>query len=312
MIIDAHTHAYRKTDRALVQDRSEGLDAGLPDSHPAKWILHHEASVEALLRAEQEAGIDRFVLLPVTGRPDRVAELNQWVADQARRHRQIIPFGSLIARSDALEADLALLMDLGLQGVKIHPLLQRLDILSPEAHRMWRLLEEAGLPVVLDSMSVEGMVRYKPHLHAFAGAAQGYETGPDRIAAVAREHPRLPVIAAHMGSLFGWARLEPLLECPNVYFDLSFVSGILPDEAVTRAIRRKGPDRILFGTDAPWRTPAEELRWFEQLPLDGAERADISSRNLEALLSPVPIAQAGRERSRQRLLSSSPKASSSS
>ncbi len=311
MIVDAHTHAYRKNDRALAQDRSEGLDACLPDSHPSKWILHHEASVEALLRTEQEAGIDRFVLLPVTGRPDRVAELNRWVADQARRHRQIIPFGSLIARSDSLEADLTLLMDLGLQGVKIHPLLQRLDILSPVAHRMWRLLEEAGLPVVLDSMSLKGMVRYKPHLLAFAKDARDYETGPERIAAVAAAHPRLALIAAHLGSLFGWACLEPLLDCRNVYFDLSFVSGILPDEAVTRTIRRKGTDRILFGTDAPWRTPAEELRWFEQLPLDGAERTDISCRNLEALLSSVP-AVSSRGRSSQRLRSSSPNASSSS
>jgi hypothetical protein len=289
MIIDAHTHAYRKNDRALVQDRAEGLDADLPDTHPSKWVLHHEASVEALLRAEKEAGIDRFVLLPVTGRPDRVAELNHWVADQARRHREVIPFGSLIARSESLESDLGVLLELGLRGVKVHPFLQRLDILAKEAHRMWGLLEEAGLPVVLDSMSVEGMVRYKPHLRPFAESAEGFETGPERIAAVAREHPRLALIAAHLGSLFGWAHLEPLLACPNVYFDLSFVSGILPDEAVVRAIRQRGTERILFGTDAPWRTPALERRWFEQLPLDEAERADISSRNLEALLSSVPL-----------------------
>lgn len=290
MVIDAHAHAYRKADRALVQDRSAGLDACLPDEHPSKWILHHEASVETLLRVEREAGIDRFVLLPVTGRSDRVAELNRWVADQAQRHTEVIPFGSLIAGSDSLQADLDLLLDLGLQGVKIHPLLQRLDILSAEAHRMWRLLEEAGLPVVLDSMSVEGLLHYKPHLHAFAWRAQGFETGPERIAAVAREHPRLVLIAAHMGSLFGWEHLEPLLECANVRFDLSFVSGILPDEAVMRVIRRKGPDRILFGTDAPWRTPAEERRWFEGLPLDEAERADISGRNLEALLESTATA----------------------
>jgi hypothetical protein len=285
MIIDAHTHAYRKRDRTLAQDRGEALDADLPDAHPAKWILRQGASVEALLRSEQEAGIDRFVLLPVTGRPDRVAELNRWAADQARRHPQVIPFGSLIGRSDTLEADLGQLVALGLRGVKVHPLLQRLDILSPRAHRLWHLLEEAGLPVVLDSMSLEGMVRYKPHLTRFAEAGREFETGPERIAAVAAEHPRLTLIAAHLGSLFGWAHLEPLLERPNVFFDLSFVSGILPDEEVVRAIRRKGADRVLFGTDAPWRTPAAERRWFERLPLDEAEREGIASRNLEALLA---------------------------
>lgn len=288
MLIDSHTHAYRKTDRTLVQDRVADLDACLPDDDPAKWILHHEASVEALLQVEQEAGVDRFVLLPVTGRADRVAELNRWVAEQGRRCSAVIPFGSLIAHAATLEDDLALLLDLGLRGVKIHPLLQRLDILSPEAHRLWSLLEEAGLPVVLDSMSVEGLIQYKPHLQEFTAAAKAFETGPERIASVARQHNRLALISAHLGSLFGWERLDPLLECPNVYFDLSFVSGIIPDEAVAAVIHRKGPERILFGTDAPWRTPIEERRWFEGLPLSGDEHELIGWKNLESLLKPAP------------------------
>lgn len=286
MLIDAHAHAYRKGDRTLVQDRAADLDACLPDRHPAKWVLRHEASVETLLRAEQEAGVDRVVLLPVTGRADRVSELNRWAAEQARRHAPVvIPFGNLIPRAPSLEADLARLLDLGLRGVKVHPVLQRLDILSPEAHRLWSLLEEAGLPVVLDSMSVEGLGRYKPHLQAFTAAARAFETGPERIARVAREHPRLPLISAHLGSLFGWDGLEPLLERSNVYFDLSFVSGILPDEAVVSAVRRKGAERVLFGTDAPWRSPAAERRWFEGLPLNEDERERIAWKNLEDLLS---------------------------
>ncbi len=287
MIHDAHTHAYRENDRTLLQDRSRDLDACLADDDPAKWILHHEASVDALARAEREAGIDRFVLLPVTGRSDRVPELNRWAAEQARRHPAIIPFGSLIARSPALEADLAQVLDLGLRGVKIHPFLQRLDVLSPEAHRMWSLLEEAGLPVVLDSMSLQGLSRYKPHLEALAGAARDFETGPERIAAVARTHDRLILVAAHLGSLFGWDWLEPLLTCPNVFFDLSFVSGILPEEVVVRVIGKKGAERILFGTDAPWRTPAAERIWFERLPLSEGAREQIAWKNLEALLDPA-------------------------
>ncbi len=285
MLIDAHAHAYRKGDRALVQNRAAELDACLPDRDPSKWILHHEASVEALLRAEREAGVDRVVLLPVTGRADRVAELNRWAADQARRHAAVIPFGNLISRAPSLETDLARLLDLGLRGVKVHPVLQRLDILSPEAHRLWSLLEEAGLPVVLDSMSVKGLGQYKPHLQAFTAAARAFETGPERIARVAREHPRLILISAHLGSLFGWDGMEPLLERPNVYFDLSFVSGILPDETVVSAVRRKGAERVLFGTDAPWRSPAAERRWFEGLPLNEGERERIAWKNMEAVLS---------------------------
>jgi len=284
MLIDAHTHAYNETDRALIQDRSVELDECLPDDDPTKWIPHQDGSMDALLREEERAGIDRFVLLPVSGRPDRVPGLNRWVAGLARRHPALIPFASLIAASPTLEEDLAQVLALGMKGVKIHPFLQRLDILAPEAHRLWSLLEEARLPVVMDSMCVEGLSRYKPHLVDFIEAGRPFETGPERIAAVAEAHPRLCLIAAHLGSLFGWDRLEPLYGPRNVYFDLSFVSGILPDEAVVEAVRRKGADRILFGSDAPWRTPAVERRWFESLPLGEEESEAVAWKNLTALL----------------------------
>jgi predicted TIM-barrel fold metal-dependent hydrolase len=284
MFIDAHTHAYNENDRALIHDRTVHLDECLPDEHPNKWILRHEGSVDALLREEERAGVDRFVLLPVSGRSDRVPELNQWVADQAKRHPAIIPFASLIAGSPTLEEDLGRALALGMKGVKIHPFLQRLDILSPEAHRMWSMLEEARLPVVMDSMCMEGLATYKPHLKDFIEMGRPFETGPERIAAVAEAHSGLRIISAHLGSLFGWDRLEPLYGLRNVYFDLSFLSGILPDETVMETIRRKGTDRILFGSDAPWRIPAVERRWFERLPLGERDREAISGENVLALL----------------------------
>ncbi len=288
MFIDAHTHAYEGKDRAVVYDRAEFLDASIPDEEPSKWLLRLDPSVEALLQAEQDAGIDRFVLLPVSGRAEHASELNRRVAELAEIHPAVIPFGSLVAHSPTLEDDLTQALALGVRGFKIHPLLQRLDILSPKAHRLWSLLEEAGLPVVLDSMSIKGMLRYKPHLGDFAEVFRAFETGPERIAAVAKEHGRLILIAAHLGSLYGWDRLEPLFEQPNIYFDLSFVSGIVPDAQVVKVIHRRGPERILFGTDAPWRRPVDERCWFERLPLDDSDREAIAWKNFKALLKQRP------------------------
>lgn len=283
MLFDAHAHAYNAKDRTLILDRSSGLDCCLPDGDPKKWELKLDGSVDSLLQEEQKAGIERCVVLPVTGRADRVHALNRWIAGQASQHPCIVPFGSLIV-SSTLEQDLQEALDLGLYGIKIHPILQHLDILSPEAHVLWNLLEEAGLPVVLDSMYVQGLARYKPHLQGFVEAARAFETGPKRIAEMAKAHPGLSIVAAHTGSLFGWEALDPLYPLSNVYFDLSFTSGILPDEDVVHAIRKKGPERVLFGTDAPWRSPNCERRWFERLPLDDASRQAIGWRNLDRLL----------------------------
>ncbi|MFP4037778.1 MAG: amidohydrolase family protein [Desulfobacteraceae bacterium] len=284
MLIDAHSHAYRTDDRPLIKTRSEDLDRCVPASDPGKWVLHHEGSAHSLVREEQRAGIDRCVLLPVSGRAERVSELNRWSAEKAEEDPMIIPFATLMAASAGLEEDLEEILDLGLQGVKIHPVLQHLDILSDEAHAMWSLLEEAGLPVVLDTMSIQDLPRFKPHLRGFSAFAGSWEAGPSRVGEMAEAHPGLTVIAAHLGSLFGWDHLEPLYDLDNVYFDLSFVSGIIPDEAVMEIIGRKGSDRVFFGTDTPWRDPLQERRWFESLPLGAEEREAVSWKNLAGLL----------------------------
>ncbi|MGM0664788.1 MAG: hypothetical protein ACQET7_11470 [Thermodesulfobacteriota bacterium] len=53
-------------------------------------------------------------------------------------------------------------------------------------------------------------------------------------------------------------------------------------------IHRRGPERILFGTDAPWRRPVNERRWFESLPMDDEAREAIAWKNLETLLNQAP------------------------
>lgn len=285
MIVDAHTHAYPEEDLTVVKERTALLDQSLPDTDPNKWMLHHDGSLDALLKEERKADIDRFVLLPVSSRAERVGILNRWAADAATTHPEIIPFGTLVADSSSLAGELDEVLDLGLQGIKVHPFLQRLDILSPEARAFWALLEDSGLPVMLDSMYLKGLETYKPHLKDLARIAGPYETGPDRIATLARDYPRLTIIAPHLGSLYAWGKLEPLYPLENVFFDLSFVSYIVPPKQAVDIIRRKGSDHVLFGTDAPWRRPLDAKRWFDELPLRSREFELISHRNLEAILS---------------------------
>jgi uncharacterized protein len=284
VIIDAHTHAYREEDLAMVKERTALLDESLPDTDPNKWMLHHEGSLATLLGEERIAGVDRFVLLPVSSRPERSRSLNRWVADMARAHPEIIPFGTLVANSPSLANELEEVLDLGLQGVKVHPFLQRVDILAPAVRGFWSLLEESGLPVVLDSMYLKGLVKYKPHLKELARTAGAFETGPARIAMLAQKYPDLTLIAPHLGSLYAWDKLEPLYPLENVFFDLSFVSSIISPRKAVAIIRRKGSDHVLFGTDAPWRRPRDAKKWFDGLSLNTREFELISHKNLEAIL----------------------------
>lgn len=284
MIIDVHAHAYMENDLDGINRRAELLDGSLSEDDPNKWSIKHDPTIEGLLKAEKEAGVDRFVLLPITGVIEKVDFLNNWVYELSLSHREIIPFATLLPSGSKKDLRHHGILDRKIKGVKIHPFLQRIDILSKEAMALFEELEAMGLIVVLDTMDLEGLLRYKPHLRHLIEPFQNFSVDPTKIAHIAKRFEKLTIIAAHMGCLYGWDKIGPLLELPNVYFDTSFVSGILEPERAVYIMEKKGYDHILFGTDAPWRTPAEVLRWLESLNLPQKALDLIKGENLKRLI----------------------------
>ncbi|CAO0820597.1 hypothetical protein DFAR_1730004 [Desulfarculales bacterium] len=74
-------------------------------------------------------------------------------------------------------------------------------------------------------------------------------------------------IAAHNGSLYGWETLESLMGLDNVYFDISYLIGLWAPETLAGIIRQKGPERVIYGSDALGRDATAFRQWFEDLPL---------------------------------------------
>ena len=284
MLIDAHTHAFLPEDLNLLGERLSLLDSELDPGDPNKWQVFLPGDVDSLLAAEKACGVERMVLLPVSGRPERCRELNRWAAAAAQKHPEVIPFG-MLHPGGPLEKDLASLLDLGLKGVKLHPMIQRFSLADRASFLMLGLIAEAGLPVLLDTMYLPGMYRAKPHVRPIFQTL-GYDScTPEQVARAARAHPGLKIIAAHAGALYGWDLIEPLYGLGNVYLDISCVNGLLPERGLLEIIRKKGAERVLYGSDAPWRRPAEFKLWYEALELTPEERRLISSENLLELLA---------------------------
>lgn len=282
-IIDAHTHAFLAEDLQVLEERLTLLDDHLPDESPHKWQIIGGGTLEALAAAMSAAGVDQYVLLPVSGKKDRVADLNRWAAGAAQADPRLIPFG-LLHPQGQVEADLLLLRELGLKGVKLHPFIQRFSLDDPASQAMLSLLEGTGLPVLLDTLFIEGLIKAKPYLDWVVKMFNFGGCEPPQIARAALAHPGVNFIAAHGGSLYGWEALDQLLELPNVYFDISYLMGLLEPAQVVEIIRRKGPEHVIYGSDAPWR-PARACReWFEDLPLSPGERQQVASATLLALL----------------------------
>lgn len=283
MLIDNHTHAFLPDDLMVLKERLTMLDSWLDDDSPHKWQFFGNGQVDGLLKLQDEAGVERMVLLPVTGRRDRCAELNRWAADQAAAQPRLIPFGVLHPLGP-VEEDLGLLLDLGLKGVKLHPFIQRFSLDDEAVDGFCGLLERAGLPMLIDTINMTGLIKAKPHLDGLLQLLGFVGVEPEQIARLAAAHPGLAIIAAHGGSLYGWDRLGPLMELPNVYFDISYLNGLLEPARVVEIVRAKGPERVLYGTDAPWRHPASFRAWFEDLPLTEDERQQVGAGTISALL----------------------------
>jgi predicted TIM-barrel fold metal-dependent hydrolase len=155
----------------------------------------------------------------------------------------------------------------GMIGLKLHPHWHdyRTDLLDP----LLRRAEELGLPVLI-------------HL--------GFGRRGD-FRAICERYPRLVLISAHAGFPFYkdlWAYRGAY---PNLHVDLS--SPYIDERLARAAVSAMGPERCLYGTDAPYGFHEDDgsydygeiRRWVERMPLSGADTEKIFSGNFQAILS---------------------------
>ena len=76
------------------------------------------------------------------------------------------------------------------------------------------------------------------------------ESTPFDVADLARRHPRARIIMAHLNGV-GYRGSEAVVDLPNVVVDTS--GGDPESGMVEAAVRRLGPHRVVYGTDAPIR-----------------------------------------------------------
>jgi predicted TIM-barrel fold metal-dependent hydrolase len=121
---------------------------------------------------------------------------------------------------------------LGLRGIKIHPLIEHCE--ADDRALVYPLMEQAE----------------HHRLTVIFHCGMGDAASPDRIANVARDFPRINVIAGHSGLIEGIRRVvEHAKELPNLHMDSSGV-GWIP--YFCESIVWAGPDRVLYGTDTPF------------------------------------------------------------
>lgn len=256
MIIDFHTHIY--PDKIALKGVAYvgdfygfQLDALGTDQH--------------LSACCHQAGVDKRVLLAVSVRPDQVDSINSWLSGLLDDNT--FGFGALHPFMEDPLSRLEKYGELGFSGVKYHPDMQRFDIDDPHMFPVYAWLEGHGMPV---------------YFHM--GDARYDYSRPIRLARVLDRYPGLTVVAAHLGGYQRWEEAEACLKGSGVYYDTSSAIAFMSAERAVEIILGHGADRVLFGTDYPVATQAEELARFNRLSLSPSDREAILSGNACRLL----------------------------
>jgi uncharacterized protein len=237
--------------------------AGLGDGLTGPWDTR--APLGDYLRRADGAGISRTILLPVFHSNYQVANQSLARIVHAGAGRFI---GFAMIHPDRDAGRVAQLIDTavnayGFQGIKVHQHDARISreiCESAQAH---------GLPILYDVMGDTAQIEL-----------------------LAAEYPDVRFIIPHLGSFADdWRAhiclIDQLVRYPNVYAD---TSGVRRFDYLVQAVRRAGPEKLIYGSDGPFLHPGLELAKVRALGLTPAAERMVTGGTITRILS-----QSGRQ-----------------
>jgi predicted TIM-barrel fold metal-dependent hydrolase len=258
MIIDFHNHVWPDD----IAPRA--LGGNIPGME-----LFGDGTAAGLSAVQDEAGIDRSVCLAVANTPAQLTSANRFAGSLDRS--RFIPFGTIHPLATP-EENVRHLRENKLPGVKLHAVFQGYRLDDPALYETLAALE--GEFCVITHVG-DG------------GGGDGSTCTPQMVAAIARNFPRLDLVACHFG---GYHHLEDAKEAlaeVSIMIDTSWPPSvaILDAKTVRETIRRHGVEHVLFASDWPTASPKAEIAAIRSLGLDDDETALILGGNAQALLA---------------------------
>lgn len=258
-IIDSHSHIFPApiAEKATV---NIGRFYDIP--------MNSCGSSEKLVQSGSKIGTSLYLVCSVATTPHQVSSINEFIAQECEKYDCFYGFGAAHPLSEDIESDIAQVHSLGLHGIKLHPDFQTFDADSPEAFKIYDMMGDS-LPLLIHC----GDNRYD-------------YSSPDKIANIAKNFPKLRLIASHLGGYQRWDDAQHCLRgFENVRFDVcSSLAFMTPEEALRR-IRTFGAENCFFATDFPMWTHEDELERFMAIDLTDSERRGIFAENFKAFMN---------------------------
>lgn len=219
---------------------------------------------EKLIEGGNVIGVDEYLVCSTATVPHQIRAINSFIAEECGKYSQFYGFGTTHPMSEDIEGDIAQIKELGLHGVKLHPDFQDFNADSPEAFRIYEIIE-GELPLLIHC----GDPRYD-------------RSAPARIRRICENFPKLKLQAAHMGGYGCWEEAEDILPgIENLRIDICSSFAFMSPEKAGEIIRKFGVENSFFASDFPMWNHAQEFERFLAIGFTEEENRLILSENFK-------------------------------
>lgn len=257
-IFDIHTHTYPE---AIAEKAVTNLNAFY------EFVSEGRGVYSELESEWKKHGGVGMLLFSVATNPHQVQKVNDGIASLVKLSQShgflTRGFAGMHQDYPDFAAELDRIETLGLQGVKIHPDIQGVDIDDPRMLKLYELLE-GRMPV---------------YFHMGDNRPQYRFSETEKLVRVKKLFPKLEVVAAHLGGYKAWQEAYKLAELDGIWFDTSSAVWAITPEYAGELIRMLGTKRVMFGTDYPVMLPKDEIDRILAIDLTEEEREDIFCNN---------------------------------
>ncbi len=263
MLIDFHTHAFPDNVAAKAIPKLSGIGGIEPCG---------DGTVSSLISRMDEWGVDKAVVLNIATNPKQQTNVNNFAIEVNQTQDRLYALGSLNPYSENIVEEARRLRDAGVRGIKIHPDYMGVPVEDEKFDPIYAACIMNDLFVVT---------------HAgwdFISPDRIYCT-PEGILDILRRFPSLKLVAAHMGANRRWDDAERLLIGKDLWLDTSLAPMFSLDEKeCAHMLNSHDPDKLLFGSDFPWYSPASARDYINGLDISEKLKNKIFSENALSLL----------------------------
>lgn len=264
MIVDIHTHIFPEK---IAYRAINALKAS------SGYENYADGTAQGLIDSMDEAGIDISVNLPILSKPESFDSTLAHLIEMNEREKRIISFAAVHPRCDNIEDKINIIKQAGFIGIKLHPFFQNEPLDSDATMRLVDLASKAGLVTMI-------------HPGADASFPGVLVADPPKIVRLLEEVKPKNVVLAHMGALEFWDEVYDTIAGRDVYFDTSFSLDVMGRDRFLKTVKKHGVDRVLFGTDSPWRSQKSYVDLLKsESGLTDEEKQQILYKNAVKILN---------------------------